>query len=93
MSATLVAVSSESTCLSCADQSTFTPFLAMRKWGMVMMPLLEMAEIARVSSTGATETDWPNDMAATLAPSYSSRERTMPVFSPGKSMPDAWPIS
>ena len=59
---------------------------------MVITPLLAIADTARTSSTGQTDTDCPNDMAATLAPSYSSRSLTMPVFSPGKSTPDFSPI-
>ena len=54
---------------------------------MLITPPLARPEAARSTCTGVTASDWPNDIAPTLAPSYSSRLFTRPFVSPGKSTP------
>ena len=59
---------------------------------MRAIPPLAIEETARSVSTGGIESDWPNDIEPTLAPSYSLRFLTMPVPSPGKSIPVLVPM-
>ena len=53
-------------------QSTFSPALAMRKWGVVSVPWLPTAANARMIWIMGMATDWPKAMYPAVVPSYSS---------------------